>query len=103
MLRSGDRVLELPQYVYMRAALDIHGANIDKVIQTYDALSRQLYLHPPQYLRVAGTSEAAYPTAFIYEPPPTLSDLLASTTDIDTIWDWDSEVGISLGGVPATR
>ena len=50
---------ERPQYLYMRVAIGIHGAtydDIDRVLSTYDLLSRKLFTHATPTLFNAGTN-----------------------------------------------
>ena len=96
-------MVELPQHTYMRAALAIHRDDLSKIQQTYEALSRQHYVHPPQFFRNAATSRPIYPTTFVYEPSDFMFSLADTADDLDDIWCLDAVVGISLGRVPATR
>ena len=95
--------MELPQYTYMRAALAIHRDDLVKIKLTYDALSRQHYVHPPHFLRSAATTRPLYPATFVYEPPDSLVNLADSADELDDLWHSDSVVGISMGKVPSAR
>ena len=48
------KVVERPQQMLMRVAVTLHGDDIQNVIDTYNVLSNQLYLHCPQTLLEAG-------------------------------------------------
>jgi ribonucleoside-diphosphate reductase alpha chain len=43
VLKDGTR--ELPQYMLMRCAVGVYGADIDNVLSAYDDMSRMLYTH----------------------------------------------------------
>ena len=40
LLKIDGKVVERPQHMLMRVAVDIHGDNIDAAIETYDLLSQ---------------------------------------------------------------
>ncbi|KAI0745888.1 ribonucleotide reductase [Earliella scabrosa] len=100
---DADRV-ERPQFMYMRTAIAIHGNDIPRVIDTYNALSRQLYTHATPTLFNAGTRSPYYASCFLTQPdvhsPRTV---LRSVSDLDAFWMADGGVGISLGTVPCRR
>ena len=43
VLKNGTR--ELPQYMLMRCAVGVYGADVDNVLSAYDDMSRMLYTH----------------------------------------------------------
>ncbi|KAI0711627.1 hypothetical protein C8Q76DRAFT_694497 [Earliella scabrosa] len=92
MIQAGGRVMELPQHTYMRAALAIHRDDLSKIQQTYEALSRQHYIHPPQFFRNAATSRPIYPTTFVYEPSDFMFSLADTADDLDDIWCLDAHI-----------
>jgi ribonucleoside-diphosphate reductase alpha subunit len=47
--------LETPQYLFMRVALGIHGADVASAIQTYDLMSTRQFTHATPTLYNAGT------------------------------------------------
>ena len=104
LIHGADGRLERPQFLYMRVALAIHKHNIPRVLETYNALSEQLYTHASPTLFNAATTTPNYASCFIAQPfahsPQTL---LRSASDLDTYWMSDGGVGISLADVPCRR
>jgi len=48
LLTNGQQVLESPQYMFMRISIGIHKHDLNKVLDTYNALSMgRMNLHPP--------------------------------------------------------
>lgn len=45
LLRINGKIVERPQHMIMRVAVGIHGANIDKVIETYNLMSERYFTH----------------------------------------------------------
>src|SRR5690606_12524147 len=52
---STGRIIERPQYLYMRVALGIHGDNLEAAFETYHALSENYIMHATPTLFNAGT------------------------------------------------
>jgi len=50
--------------LYMRVAIGIHGHDIDHVLETYDALSRGLFIHATPTLFNAGTHRPQMSSVF---------------------------------------
>lgn len=55
LLRINGKVIERPQHMLMRVAVAIHREDIDKVIETYNFLSKQYFIHAAQTLDTACT------------------------------------------------
>jgi ribonucleoside-diphosphate reductase alpha chain len=55
LLRIDGRVVERPQQLFMRVALGIHGSDVDRAIETYDLMSRRMFVHATPTLFNAGT------------------------------------------------
>ncbi len=104
MLRVRGRLIERPQFLYMRVALVAHGDDIPLVLKTYDALSRHLFTPASPVLFNAGTRSLNYASCFLYMPDAsTPTTQLDSATDLDALWLADGGIGLSLGDIPAKR
>lgn len=75
LLRSGGRVVERPQHLLMRVAVALHGRNIERVLETYEAMSNKYFIHATPTLFNAGTRRAGLSSCF----------LLAATSEDDSI------------------
>lgn len=61
---------ERPQYLYMRVAIGIHGAvynDIERVLNTYDLLSRKMFVHATPTLFNAGTNLQQLSSCYLLE------------------------------------
>ncbi|GLR16470.1 ribonucleoside-diphosphate reductase subunit alpha [Portibacter lacus] len=93
LLRMDGEVVERPQHLLMRAAVGIHGDDIESAIQTYNLMSEKWFIHATPTLFNAGT------------PKPQLSScFLLSTTDdsIEGIFETLSrcaKISQSAGGI----
>jgi len=55
LMKVNDKVVERPQHMFMRVSIGIHGNDIKDIIQTYDMMSRKLFIHATPTLFNAGT------------------------------------------------
>lgn len=73
LLRMNGKVVERPQHMVMRAAIGIHGEDIDSVVETYNYISEKWFIH-------------ATPTLFnSCTPKPQLSSCFLLTMTEDSI------------------
>ena len=73
LLRTNGEVTERPQHLLMRAAVGIHGEDIDSAIDTYNLMSEKWFIHATPTLFNAGT------------PKPQLSSCFLLSTTEDSI------------------
>jgi ribonucleoside-diphosphate reductase subunit M1 len=65
LLRINGRVAERPQHMIMRVAVGIHGAELDKVIETYNLMSERYFTHASPTLFNAGTPHPQLSSCFL--------------------------------------
>ena len=88
----------------MRVAVAAHREDVERVLETYDALSRQVFTPASPVLFNAGTASSNYASCFLYTPDTSSATaILDSTRDLDRLWLADGGLGIFVGGVPARR
>ncbi|CAD5225632.1 unnamed protein product [Bursaphelenchus okinawaensis] len=65
LLRSGGRIVERPQFMFMRVALGIHMEDIDAAIETYNLMSERWFTHATPTLFNAGTPTPQLSSCFL--------------------------------------
>ena len=65
LLKVEGKIIERPQYLFMRVALGIHGSNIKDAIKTYDAMSEKYFIHATPTLFNAGTKRPQLSSCFL--------------------------------------
>ncbi|XAO25672.1 ribonucleoside-diphosphate reductase large subunit [Cryptococcus bacillisporus CA1280] len=65
LLRINGKIVERPQHMIMRVAVGIHGANIAKVIETYNLMSERYFTHASPTLFNAGTPRPQMSSCFL--------------------------------------
>ena len=65
LLRMNGKIVERPQHMIMRAAVGIHGEDIDSAIQTYTLMSEKWFTHATPTLFNAGTPKPQLSSCFL--------------------------------------
>ncbi|MBK8490208.1 MAG: ribonucleoside-diphosphate reductase subunit alpha [Saprospirales bacterium] len=65
LLRMNGEVVERPQHLFMRAAIGIHGADIESAIETYNLMSEKWFIHATPTLFNAGTPKPQLSSCFL--------------------------------------
>jgi ribonucleoside-diphosphate reductase alpha subunit len=73
LLQINGKVIERPQHMIMRVSIGIHGEDIESILETYDLMSKQYFIHATPTLYNAGT------------PKPQLSSCFLMQTQSDSI------------------
>ena len=63
--RIDGRLVETPQFMLMRVALGIHGDDLDAAIETYECMSRGLFIHATPTLFNSGTINPQMSSCFL--------------------------------------
>lgn len=63
--KSEGRLLETPQYLFLRTAFSIHGIDFEKTKETYRMLSEKEIMHATPTLLNAGTKHPQYSSCFL--------------------------------------
>jgi len=65
LLKANKKVVERPQHLLMRAAIGIHGSEIDTAIETYNLMSEKWFVHATPTLFNAGTPKPQLSSCFL--------------------------------------
>ncbi|MGB0862966.1 MAG: ribonucleoside-diphosphate reductase subunit alpha [Saprospiraceae bacterium] len=65
LLRMNGEIVERPQHMVMRAALGIHGTDIEAAIETYNLISEKWFIHATPTLFNAGTPRPQLSSCFL--------------------------------------
>lgn len=65
LLRCDGDVVERPQHMLMRAAVGIHGEDVDAAIETYNYMSEKWFIHATPTLFNAGTPRPQLSSCFL--------------------------------------
>lgn len=65
LLKIDNKIVERPQYMFMRVAIEIHNDNRVKVLQTYNLMSQKYFIHSSPTLFNAGTLKSQLCSCFL--------------------------------------
>jgi len=99
-----DEIIETPQYLYMRVAIGIHGHDIDHVLETYDALSKGLFIHATPTLFNAGTPRPQMSSCFlIANKEDSIDGIYDTVKECARISKWAGGIGLHIHDVRANK
>jgi ribonucleotide reductase alpha subunit len=103
LLRRRDgRIWESPQHMWMRVAIQLHGTNVEKVKETYDALSMGYFIHATPTLFNAGTRHAQLSSCFLVEmESDSIRGIYDTLGECAQISKWAGGVGLSIHDIRA--
>ena len=102
--RHEGKLMETPQYMYMRVAIGIHGADIPSVLETYDKMSQGLFIHATPTLFNAGTPRPQMSSCFlIANKGDSIDGIYGTLTECAQISKWAGGIGMHIHDVRANK
>ncbi len=65
LLKINDKIVERPQYMFLRVALGIHGEDIKAALETYNLMAEKWFIHATPTLFNGGTPRANYSSCYL--------------------------------------
>ena len=101
LLRVANRLVERPQYMWLRVSLAIHGDDLESVQRSYDYMSKRYFTHATPTLFHAGTRYQQLSSCFLLGTEDSVDAIYKSVSDIAMISKWAGGIGIHLTNVRA--
>ena len=103
LLRDENRkVLERPQHMWMRTALELWPANLEKAYETYDAMSQKLYTHATPTLFNSCTPKPQLSSCFLLAmKEDSIAGIYDTLKDCATISKHSGGIGLHIHNVRA--
>jgi len=102
LLKKNGHIIERPQHMWMRVALEIHEDNLEKVKTSYDALSTGTFIHATPTLFNAGTPLPQLSSCFLTQiKDDSIAGIYQTLADCAQISKWSGGIGISVHNVRA--
>ena len=99
-----SEIIETPQYLYMRVAVGIHGHDIDRVLETYEALSMGMFIHATPTLFNAGTPRPQMSSCFlIANKEDSIDGIYDTVKECARISKWAGGIGLHVHDVRANK
>jgi len=102
LLRMNGEIVERPQHLLMRAAVGIHGTDIDSVVETYNMMSEKWFIHATPTLFNAGTPKPQLSSCFLLSTTEdSISGIFETLTRCAKISQSAGGIGLSIHNVRA--
>jgi len=103
LLRTRDGApCERPQHMWMRVAIQLHGGNLAKVKETYDALSLGYFIHATPTLFNAGTTHPQLSSCFLVTmDEDSIKGIYKTLSDCAQISKWAGGIGLAIHDIRA--
>ncbi|MDA9874068.1 ribonucleoside-diphosphate reductase subunit alpha, partial [Saprospiraceae bacterium] len=102
LLRCDGKVVERPQHMLMRAAIGIHGSDIDSAIETYNYMSEKWFIHATPTLFNAGTPKPQLSSCFLLTmTDDSISGIFETLTRCAKISQSAGGIGLSIHNIRA--
>ena len=102
LIKIGQKIVERPQYLYMRVALGICNFNLEEGLRIYDDLSRHYYTHATPTLFNAGTPRPQMSSCFLIgNKGDDIDGLFNTLGDVAKISKWAGGIGLHVHDVRA--
>lgn len=102
LMRYEDKVVENIQHLWMRVSIQIHGSNLEKVKETYDGLSKKLFIHATPTLYNSGTSRPQLSSCYLLGMEDDSIDGIFNTLhECASISKWAGGIGLHIHNIRA--
>jgi len=102
LLKIGRRIVERPQYMYMRVAVGICNGDLEMALRIYDDLSQHFYTHATPTLFNAGTRRPQMSSCFLIgNKGDDIDGLFDTIKDVAKISKWAGGIGLHVHDVRA--
>jgi ribonucleoside-diphosphate reductase alpha chain len=102
LLKKKGKVIERPQHLWMRVAIQLHDDNMEKVKETYDALSQGFFIHATPTLFNSSTPKPQLSSCFLLAmKDDSIKGIYDTLGDCAQISKWAGGVGLSIHNIRA--
>jgi len=102
LLKKNGKVIERPQHMWMRVAIQLHGNDMKHVKETYDALSQGYFIHATPTLFNASTPHPQLSSCFLLTMnSDSIQGIYKTLGDCAQISKWAGGIGLSVHNIRA--
>jgi len=99
-----DEIVETPQYMYARVSVGIHGEDVERVVETYDAMSKGLFIHATPTLFNAGTPRPQMSSCFLVaNKDDSIDGIYDTVKECAQISKWAGGIGLHVHNIRANK
>jgi len=102
--RVEGKLIETPQYLFMRVAIGIHGKDTPAVLETYDKMSQGFFIHATPTLFNAGTPRPQMSSCFlIANKGDSIDGIYGTLTECAQISKWAGGIGMHIHDIRSNK
>jgi len=102
LLKKNGKVIERPQHMWMRVAIQLHGKDFDRVTESYDALSQGYFIHATPTLFNSGTNHPQLSSCFLLTmKDDSIKGIYDTLGDCAQISKWAGGIGLAIHNIRA--
>ena len=102
LLKKDGKVIERPQHMWMRVAIQLHGKDFDRVKESYDALSQGYFIHATPTLFNSGTNHPQLSSCFLLTmKDDSIKGIYDTLGDCAQISKWAGGIGLAIHNIRA--
>ena len=102
--RVNGKLIETPQYMFMRVAIGIHGKDVPAVLETYDKMSQGYFIHATPTLFNAGTPRPQMSSCFLIAgKDDSIDGIYGTLTECAQISKWAGGIGLHIHNIRANK
>jgi len=102
--RADGKLVETPQYMFMRVSIGIHGRDIPAVLETYDKMSQGFFIHATPTLFNAGTPRPQMSSCFlIANKGDSIDGIYGTLTECAQISKWAGGIGMHIHDIRSNK
>jgi ribonucleotide reductase alpha subunit len=103
LLKINKKIVERPQHMWLRVAIGIHCDNMDRIKETYDAMSNKYFTHATPTLFNAGTPRPQLSSCFLLAmEEDSINGIYNTLKDCANISKWAGGIGLHIHNIRAT-
>jgi ribonucleoside-diphosphate reductase alpha chain len=96
---TSGQIIERPQHMIMRVALEIHRDDLVAVKETYDLISKKYFTHATPTLFNAGSRRPQLSSCFLLHMEDTIEGIFGTISKIAYISKWAGGIGVDLSSI----
>jgi len=102
LLKKNGRIIERPQHLWMRVAVQLHAGSTERIKETYDALSEGYFIHATPTLFNSGTDHPQLSSCFLLTMnSDSIQGIYKTLGDCAQISKWAGGIGLSIHDIRA--
>jgi len=102
LLKVDNKIIERPQYMWLRVSIGIHGTNLKNIKETYDLMSQKYFTHATPTLFNAGTPRQQLSSCYLLAmEDDSIEGIYKTLSDCAQISKYSGGIGLHIHNVRA--